>query len=437
MSDRPRVPTANAGAAAASGGRLLDHLASAADMVGRRRFREAEVEVLRALSIVPSDLRALKLLALVRFKLGRLDEARAVCREIAATLPRDVGIRLKLGLIALKLDRVDESVHELELAAQLAPDERRAWSYLGFAYARRGERGRAAAAFRRAGQEDHAAEAEQGVLAGRGALAAAVSGEDEPGVETRLAVHDPVTHPDRDSAAPSMRSRARVSPVASLVDHVASWLAPAADEAVRAGATVRLPISDGAPVYVRQDGAVACGGAVHHQSAYRHVRGRTAPVRLAAVVEGGAAVPFLVLHGSGEVFVAAPAGRLVSLELEDDTLYVREDRVLAFEGTLAWESGVLPRSGLRMLQFRGRGLVALALAGEPGAMRVAPEHAVFVSPSALLGWAGRVVGLGGGGVPGDAVAGETAPAGVLLGITCEGEGVVLMDVAPGSDKEGP
>jgi len=50
--------------------RFLDYLSSAADMVGGRRFREAEVEVLRALSITPSDLRALKLLTLVRFKLG-------------------------------------------------------------------------------------------------------------------------------------------------------------------------------------------------------------------------------------------------------------------------------------------------------------------------------------------------------------------------------
>ncbi|MES1205719.1 MAG: hypothetical protein ABUS79_07250, partial [Pseudomonadota bacterium] len=83
-------------------GRLLDHLGSAADLVGSRRFREAEVEILRGLSIAPADVRALKLLGLVRFKLGRLDEARAVCLEIAAALPRDAGIRLNLGLIALK-----------------------------------------------------------------------------------------------------------------------------------------------------------------------------------------------------------------------------------------------------------------------------------------------------------------------------------------------
>ena len=140
------------------GGRFLDQLSSAADLVVGRRFREAEVEVLRALSIVPADVRGLKLLALIRFKLGRLEEARLICRDLTVALPRDPGIRLKLGLIALKLDRIEESVQELEQAGRLAPDDLRVWSYLGFAYARHGEPARAAAAFRRAGQESHAAE---------------------------------------------------------------------------------------------------------------------------------------------------------------------------------------------------------------------------------------------------------------------------------------
>ena len=51
-------------------------------------------------------------------------------------------------------------MHELELATRLAPDDLRPWNYLGFAYARRGERARAAAAFRRAGSEAMAAEVE-------------------------------------------------------------------------------------------------------------------------------------------------------------------------------------------------------------------------------------------------------------------------------------
>ena len=48
---------------------------------------------------------------------------------------------------------LDEAVAELELAARLAPDDKRAWSYLGYAYARQRRAVAAAAAFRRAGQD--------------------------------------------------------------------------------------------------------------------------------------------------------------------------------------------------------------------------------------------------------------------------------------------
>ena len=128
-------------------------LANATSFLEGKRWREAEVELLRALALLPHDLRALKLLALVRFKLGRLDEAEAVCRELVAAEPDDASMRLKLGLIALKLDRPDDAVRELETAAKLAPEDTRVWTYLGFAYARIGQAARARTAFARAGQD--------------------------------------------------------------------------------------------------------------------------------------------------------------------------------------------------------------------------------------------------------------------------------------------
>ena len=116
--------------------------------------------MLRAISSAPADLRALNLLALVRFKLGRLDEARATYREIATLAPNDPAVRRNLGLLALKAVRADEAVGELELAANLAPVDKRSWSYLGYAYTRRGDAVAAAAAFRRAGQDAVADEIE-------------------------------------------------------------------------------------------------------------------------------------------------------------------------------------------------------------------------------------------------------------------------------------
>jgi len=447
--------------------RFLDCMSSAADLVGGRRFREAEIEVLRALSIMPSDLRALKLLALVRFKLGRLDESRAICREIAARQPRDGGIRLKLGLIALKLDRVDDSIQELETAARLAPDDPRPWSYLGFAYARRGERARAAAAFRRAGQESLARETENEAeppaatgleadgtiepeapedrvgrpmttLAGDGPLelalggrmptGAGASGGSLPGALPSRVFEDPGSSLGRGATSGA-------APVAPLVGFTVSRLGPPPEQTAWVGAAARLSITDGA--YVRADAAVASAGVVRWEEANRRVHGRPTTERL-----GRPEAPFFRVRGrSGELFVAAPpgTGRLIPLQLEDDILYVREDAVLAFEGTVSWEYGHIPRATVGMLQFRGRGLVVVFVRGEPGSVKVSPERPVQAAARNLLGWVGRVVAHGGLHDVGISSAQARLSSPGPLPITCEGEGVVLLDVEDhgGPDRLGP
>ena len=138
----------------------MTHLASAGELVAAKRFGEAEGEILRALSDAPKNVQALNLLALVRYKLGRLEEAHATYREITGTSPQDAHARRNLGLIALKLGHVEEALPELEMAVRLTPDDERAWSYLGYAYAKKGEVVEAAAAFRRAGQDALALELE-------------------------------------------------------------------------------------------------------------------------------------------------------------------------------------------------------------------------------------------------------------------------------------
>ncbi|MEO7669113.1 MAG: AIM24 family protein, partial [Polyangia bacterium] len=441
---------------------------------------EAEVEVLRAMSIAPTDLRGLKLLALVRFKLGRLDEARSACRELAVALPHDAGIRLKLGLIALKLDGIDEAIDELEMAVRLAPDDSRPWSYLGFAYARRGERTRAAAAFRRGGEDHHAAEVEQ-CLAPQG-VAAAVSASEAPvgsGLhetfsappgshaavvalesafdlpsavdvgdhvhgsghehdDDRVDLRPPRTDPDRllGNFPGNFFGQSGSVPVASLIGYAVSRLEPPAGAgAAWVGATARLPIGD--EIFVRRAAAVACTGGARWEVAHQRIRGRDTVHPLGgsgAMASEEAGQPFFRVTGRGEVFVGAAGGRLVPLLLENDILYVREDRVLAFDGKVQWEYGHVPRGGIRMLQFRGQGVVVISVAGEPGAVKVTPERSLFVSAPHLLGWIGRVVAHGTGesgsacsdGVP--RLSGGDLPNLPNHGISCEGEGVVLVDV---------
>ena len=442
--------------------RVAEHLATAGGLVAGQRYGEAEVEVQRALSRVPGDLRALNLLALVRFKLGRLDDARAAYREIAASAPDDPAVRRNLGLLALKAQRIDEAVAELTLAARLAPEDKRSWSYLGFAYTRRGDAVSAAAAFRRGGQDAVADELEaastpptpdggqpagpdpegQGIEAAGGtAVDAAVArepdakpdakpdaGADEgPGqgagqVSSPMSAIARVASPGPGwNGAPASLSlirswndaRAPRSPETRAVPMVSFVLSslgldPGSGVAavVKAAAPVRLSARDGA--HVRSDAALASVGTTPGQRAVRRVRGGPSGEWL-----GSPARPFFRLDG-GDVWVAGPAHRWAALALEDDILYVREDRVLAFDGEVSWEAGRIPGDGLRMLQFRGRGQVVLQLIGMPSAIRISEESPASVSRGALLGWVGRVV------------AHRPRREGPLQ-ISCEGDGVMLVE----------
>jgi len=124
--------------------------------------------------------------------------------------------------------------------------------------------------------------------------------------------------------------------------------------------------------------------------------------------------PFFRVSGPGDVWVAGTQNRWAAVTLEDDILYVREDRVLAFDGGVSWEAGRIPGDGMRLLQFRGRGQVVLQLTGMPAAIRITPEAPARVSRQALFGWVGRIV------------AHRPRREGPLQ-ISCEGEGVMLLE----------
>ncbi|HET6149079.1 MAG TPA: tetratricopeptide repeat protein [Polyangia bacterium] len=441
-------PRGRARGAGSSDPGFADHLGNAGGLVAGQRYQEAEGEVLRALARVPGDLRALNLLALVRFKLGHLDEARATYREIAVRLPGDPAVRRNLGLLALKAERLDEAISELELAARLAPDDKGSWSYLGFAYTRRGDTAAAAAAFRRSGQDAVADELEA-------AAPPSVVGLPPLGIDSAppAPITDPLATPPVLASPPALASPPRpdsagseaqqaptpvlssvspASPLAVLSSWTdASWQRSAETRAVPvvsfilsslglspgggvaslvgSGAPIRLSARPGDDLHVRADAALAGTGDSADERAVRRVRGRPSNEWL-----GPALHPFFRLTGARDVWVAGTSNRWAALTLENDILYVREDRVLAFDGSVSWEAGRIPGDGMRFLQFRGRGQVVLQLSGMPAAIRITPAAPARVTRSALFGWVGRIV------------AHRPRREG-LLQISCEGEGVMLLE----------
>jgi len=421
--ESPPAPVLSGSAAGREDEALREQLHRTSELVMAQRLPEAELQLLRAQADAPHDLRVLKLLALVRFKLGRLAEARQIYREAAQIAPDDAAIRLNLGLIALKLDWFDEAVTELETTVRLHPDDRRAWSYLGYACARTGARGQAAAAFRRAGQHELAAEMERGASASSSASEV----EGMPALEAdraRVADMGPATPrpelhaPVLDAIMPAPPSAASGSgEIVSLSAFaMARMLAPAADMAPLAwlGQGV-LRFAASSETYVRESALLAAMGGVELLPTRRRMRGHFFGDTLTS--QGAR---FLRLVGAGDLWLSPwrPGRALFALTLDRDVLYLRDDHVVAWGDEMVWEWGRVPGGGPALLQFRGTGrVVVTADPDDLVAVRLNEGDSLAVLGLRLAGWVGRVVAQSRAGresEPGDAY------------VTCTGVGVVLL-----------
>jgi uncharacterized protein (AIM24 family) len=104
----------------------------------------------------------------------------------------------------------------------------------------------------------------------------------------------------------------------------------------------------------------------------------------------------VVASGAGRLVVGARGGRFTALRLADadDVLYLVEGAVFAFEESLAWENGRVPgggAGGVRVVQLRGQGRVALRTRRLPVTLRLGQGEVFYVEQAALIGWTGQVV----------------------------------------------
>jgi tetratricopeptide (TPR) repeat protein len=428
----PAVSTENLSpiAAASEEQALLAQLRHVSELITAQQLAEAEAELAQAQKTSPRDLRVLKLLALVRFKLGHLAEARQVYLEACEVAPEDPTVRLNLGLIALKLELFSEAAVELESAVRLQPDDRRAWSYLGYAYARSSSPTQAATAFRRAGQHELAAEMERAAAPTTPADSAVVEGAAEGSTEGSAIMESeggpsavatprpalglettpmPELAPDDGALLPSSLAGFTTARLLTLT------AAPGPVEALGKGV---LRFSAGAETHVRQSCLLAALGGQSLSLARRRERGHLSDAILADAHDG-----FFRVDGGGDLLLCSgdSARGLIALALDRDVLYLDESRVAAWGDEVVWESGTVPGAHKALLQFRGSGrVVVVANADEIVSVRLGEGERMAVPTARLVGWVGRIVVQGQLGGAADGV----SPG--LHHVTCEGEGVLLL-----------
>ncbi len=132
---------------------FVSSLYKGGELLAANKVVEAREHLEKANRLRPKNEKAQNLLGLTYFKLGLFDQASEVYEALVRENPADPTLRVNLGLVYLKTNNLERSVHEFETATDLEPTHKKAHNYLGLALAQAGDYTRARDHFIAAGSD--------------------------------------------------------------------------------------------------------------------------------------------------------------------------------------------------------------------------------------------------------------------------------------------
>jgi len=100
--------------------------------------------------------------------------------------------------------------------------------------------------------------------------------------------------------------------------------------------------------------------------------------------------------GAGKLYVADSGKRIAIINLQNESIYVNGNDVLAFESSVKWDIKMMRRmssmlaGGLFNVKLEGTGMVAITTHGEPVTLRVSKGQPVITDPNATVAWSGNL-----------------------------------------------
>ncbi len=365
---------------------------------------EAKSEIDKCLAARPGDSGALNLRALLLFKLEEYDDAIRIFKELVERFPQEAVLVNSLGLGYLKKTDYETAAMYFERACKIDHNYAKAHNYLGFCYQHLGRYREAREEFLLGGSRSMAARMEELLAEAEqaGAARAAEASAQQAQEDLERMIKEP--EPEKPSFA-SIEAAARPAPAASapaLAGQPSARLAPVVRNLTDTAVAYQLHYESDAPCAISEGGVLRMRGQTfsrlrHTLSAFGSLEFRPRLKRYKGKdlksYFGSDDDPIHELVGEGVVYIRPP-GRLVSLPLEDEIVYVLEDRVYAFAGDLRWENGRLPGENggdLLLVQFKGAGNVVLH-ADAPLRVLALPGDLPARFPAAsLVGWFGEIV----------------------------------------------
>ncbi|QDU35224.1 hypothetical protein KS4_33050 [Poriferisphaera corsica] len=102
-------------------------------------------------------------------------------------------------------------------------------------------------------------------------------------------------------------------------------------------------------------------------------------------------------EGCGQLYLADEGKKISILQLENESIYVNGNDVLAFEPTLDWDIKMMKKmaamlsGGLFNVRLEGTGLLAITSHYDPMTLLVEPGKPVITDPNATIAWSGDLM----------------------------------------------
>jgi uncharacterized protein (AIM24 family) len=110
----------------------------------------------------------------------------------------------------------------------------------------------------------------------------------------------------------------------------------------------------------------------------------------------GEGTSLMKANGRGKLYLADDGKKITILQLQNDTIYINGNDLLAFEPTVKWDIKLMKRvssmlaGGLFNVRCEGTGLIAITTHYEPLTLRVTPGKPVITDPNATVAWSGNL-----------------------------------------------
>ncbi|WP_026567626.1 AIM24 family protein [Bacillus sp. UNC41MFS5] len=110
----------------------------------------------------------------------------------------------------------------------------------------------------------------------------------------------------------------------------------------------------------------------------------------------GEGASLMKANGKGKLYLADNGKKIIILNLQNESIYINGNDLLAFEPSIKWEIKLMKKiagmmaGGLFNVRCEGSGLIAFTAHYEPLTLRVSPGNPVITDPNATVAWSGSL-----------------------------------------------